>query len=266
VRGAGLASSLAVAIGVVALWAYFEKAENYLALDRRQWRPQIEAWKRILSVGLPAGGEFAIMFAYMAAIYYAIGEFGPAAQAGFSIGSRVLGLVQVPAMAIAFTAAPIIGQNFGARNSARVKATVGNVLVAATVVMVIATAVTQWRPELLLKGFTQDKATISEGALFLEMVSLNLVAQGLIFACSSVFQGLGNTRPQLISSTVRLITYVIPTLWLSAQSGFRVEQIWYLSIATTTMQACLSLWLLRGELRKRLVFSQACKHRHDAGF
>jgi len=255
VKGAGLASSLAVAVGVVALWVYFQQAENYLTLNRRQWRPQIEPWKRILSVGLPAGGEFAITFAYMAAIYYAIGEFGPAAQAGFSIGSRVLGLIQVPAMAIAFTAAPIIGQNFGARNAARVKAAVGNVLIAATVVMVIATAVTQWQPELLLQGFTQDKATISEGALFLKMVSLNLVAQGLIFSCSSAFQGLGNTRPQLISSTVRLVTYVIPTLWLSAQSGFRVEQIWYLSIATTTMQALLSLWLLSRELGKRLVFS-----------
>jgi hypothetical protein len=50
---------------------------------------------------------------------------------------------------------------------------------------------------------------------------------------------------------------VIPTLWLSAQAGIRVEQIWYLSIATTTMQALLSLWLLCRELRKRLVFSQA---------
>jgi putative MATE family efflux protein len=257
VKGAGLASSLAVAIGVAALWAYFRKGKNYLSLDRRQWRPQIESWKRILGVGLPAGGEFAIMFAYMAVIYYAIGEFGPAAQAGFSIGSRVLGLVQVPAMAIAFTAAPIIGQNFGAGNSARVRAAVGSVLIAATVVMVIATAVTQWQPELLLKGFTRDLATISEGALFLKMVSLNLVAQGVIFACSSAFQGLGNTRPQLVSSTVRLITYVIPTLWLSARSGFRVEQIWYLSMATTTLQALLSLWLLRRELRKRLVFSEA---------
>jgi putative MATE family efflux protein len=254
VKGAGLASSLAVAIGVVTLWAYFEKAENYLTLNHRQWRPQITQWKRILSVGLPAGGEFAIMFAYMAAIYYALGEFGSAAQAGFSIGSRVLGLIQVPAMAIAFTAAPIVGQNFGAGNSERVKETVRNVLIAATMVMVVATVVTQWQSELLLKGFTQDKATISEGALFLKMVSLNLVAQGLIFACSSTFQGLGNTRPQLISSTVRLITYVIPTLWLSAQSGFRVEHIWYLSIATTTMQALLSLWLLARELRKRLVF------------
>jgi putative MATE family efflux protein len=252
VAGAGLASSLAVTIGVVALWVYFQKAGNYLTISPEQWRPQGMQWTRILAVGLPAGGEFAIMFAYMAAIYYALGDFGPAAQAGFSIGSRVLGLVQVPAMAIAFTAAPIIGQNFGAGNGARVRQTVRQVLLAATGVMATATLVTQWQPGLLLGGFTGDSDTLAAGELFLKMVSLNLVAQGVIFVCSSTFQGLGNTRPQLISSTARLITYVIPTLWLSAQSGFRVEQIWYLSIATTTMQALLSLWLLRRELGKRL--------------
>jgi putative MATE family efflux protein len=257
VKGAGLASSLAVAVGVITLWLYFQRAENYLTLNPEQWRPQIRQWKRVLSVGLPAGGEFAIMFAYMAAIYYALGVFGPAAQAGFSIGSRVLGLIQVPAMAIALAAAPIIGQNLGAGNSGRVRATVRSVLLVATMVMVVATVVTQWQPASLLEGFTQDKDTISEGALFLKLVSLNLVAQGLIFVCSSTFQGLGNTRPQLISSTVRLITYVIPTLWLPAQPGFRVEHIWYLSIATTSMQALLSLWLLRRELRKRLPSSAA---------
>jgi putative MATE family efflux protein len=253
VKGAGLASSLAIAVGVAVLWTYFRKADNYLSPDPGQWRPQILQWKRILSVGLPAGGEFAIMFAYMAVIYYALGDFGPSAQAGFSIGSRVLGLIQVPAMALAFAAAPIIGQNFGAGNGGRVKQAIEHVLIAVTAVMALATVMTQWRPELLLRGFTEDQATIDNGTLFLKLVSLNLVAQGLIFVCSSAFQGLGNTRPQLVSSTVRLITYVVPTLWLSAQSGFRAEHIWYLSIATTSMQALLSLWLLRRELRKRLV-------------
>jgi putative MATE family efflux protein len=254
VKGAGLASSLAVAGGVVVLWLYFRKAKNYLTLDPGQWRPQVAQWRRILSVGLPAGGEFAIMFVYMATIYYALGNFGPSAQAGFSIGSRVLGLIQVPALAIAFAAAPIIGQNFGAGNSGRVKQAIRHVLIAVTTVMTVATVVTHWRPELLLRGFTEDEAVIADGALFLKMVSLNLVAQGLIFVCSSAFQGLGNTRPQLISSTLRLITYVIPTLWLSTQPGFRAEHIWYLSIVTTTMQALLSLWLLHRELGKRPVF------------
>ena len=109
----------------------------------------------------------------------------------------------------------------------------------------------------MLRGFTEDQATIADGTLFLKLVSLNLVAQGLIFVCSSAFQELGNTRPQLISSSLRLITYVVPTLWLSAQPGFRAEHIWYLSIATTTLQALLSLWLLHRELRKRLASEQS---------
>lgn len=254
VKGAGLASSLAIAIGVAVLWTYFRKADNYLSLDPGQWRPQIAQWRRILSVGLPAGGEFAIMFVYLAVVYYALGDFGPSAQAGFGIGSRLLGLIQVPAMALAFAAAPIIGQNFGAGNGPRVRQTIRQILVAVTTVMIATTVITQWRPELLLRGFTEDQATVADGTLFFRMVSLNLVAQGAIFVCSSAFQGLGNTRPQLVSSTVRLITYVIPTLWLSAQPGFRAEHIWYLSIATTSMQALLSLWLLRRELRKRLAF------------
>jgi putative MATE family efflux protein len=252
VAGAGLASSLAVAVGVVMLWAYLQWSRHYLILDRRYWRPQLPQWKRIVGVGLPAGGELAIIFLYMAAIYYALRDLGAAAQAGFGIGTRVLGLIQVPALAIAFAAGPIVGQNFGAGDSMRVRETFKQVLLLAIAIMLGATVLVQWKPELLMKAFTADRDTIAVGAGFLKLVSLNLVAQALIFVCSSVFQGLGHTTPQLISSIARLITYVIPLLWLSAQSGFRTEQIWYLSIATTTLQALLSLWLLRLEFGKRL--------------
>ena len=85
------------------------------------------------------------------------------------------------------------------------------------------------------------------------MVSLNNVALGLHFVCSSMFQALGNTRPVLLSSGARLITYALPLIWLSAMPGFRIEHAWYLSIATTTLQTVLSLWLLQMEFKKRLL-------------
>jgi Na+-driven multidrug efflux pump len=164
-----------------------------------------------------------------------------------------LGLIQVPAMAIAFAAGPIAGQNFGAGNSARVRETFKKVALIGSAVMIAITLLAQWRPNLLLCGFAGDPEIMAVAAMFLQMVSLNLVAQGLIFVCSSMFQGLGNTRPVLLSSGARLITYAMPVIWLSAQSDFRIEHVWYLSIATTTLQAALSLWLLRLEFRKRLV-------------
>jgi Na+-driven multidrug efflux pump len=76
--------------------------------------------------------------------------------------------------------------------------------------------------------------------------------QGITFTCNATFQGLGNTKPVLLSSGSRLLFYAVPAIWLSTRPGFAIEQVWYLSIATTTLQAGLSLWLLRGEFRKRL--------------
>ena len=64
-----------------------------------------------------------------------------------------------------------------------------------------------------------------------------MVAQGLIFTCSSMFQGLGNTKPVLWSSATRVVTYSLPAIWLSTRPGFRIEHVWYLSIAATTLQA-----------------------------
>jgi Na+-driven multidrug efflux pump len=56
----------------------------------------------------------------------------------------------------------------------------------------------------------------------------------------------------LLSSGTRLLTYAVPVIWLSTRPGFAIEQVWYLSIASITLQACLALFLLRRELRKRL--------------
>jgi putative MATE family efflux protein len=252
VAGAGLATSVAVLAGVLMLWMYFRRLERYVGVDVAQLRPRLLQWKRILNVGLPAGGEFAIIFVWMGVIYYALRDLGPAAQAGFGIGTRVLGLIQMPALAIALAAGPIAGQNFGAGNGARVKETFTKAAMIGTVVMIAFTIVAQWRPGLLLDGFASDHQTLAVATLFLQMVSLNLVAQGLNFVCSSMFQGLGNTKPVLLSSGARLITYALPVLWLSARPGFRIEYVWYVSNATTALQAALSLWLLRVEFRKRL--------------
>ena len=253
VAGAGLASSIAVAIAVAMMWIYFHRYEHYVAINSALWRPQLAQWKRILSIGLPAGGEFAIIFVNMAVIYYALRHFGAAAQAGFGIGSRLLGVIHMPGISIALAAGAIAGQNFGAGNSERVRRTFKTVLLLVTAVMIGFTMIAQWQPEFLLGGFTEDAETIAVGALFLRMVSLNNVAQGVNFVCSSMFQGLGNTKPVLLSSGARLTTYALPLIWLSAKPEFRIEYVWYLSIATTTLQALLSLWLLRLEFRKRLL-------------
>ncbi len=252
VAGAGLATSIALLCDVLMLFAYFHKFERYVRFEPTQWRPQLRQWKRILNVGLPAGGEFAIVFVWMGVVYYVLRDFGPAAQAGFGIGTRVLGLIQMPALSVALSAGPIAGQNFGAGDGSRVHETFVKAALIATAIMIGFTILAQGWTGVLLAGFSKDPDTMAVAVQFLQLVSLNLVAQGLTFTCHSMFQGLGDTRPVLLSSGTRLLTYAVPVIWLSTRPGFAIQHVWYLSIATTTLQACVALWLLRREFKKRL--------------
>jgi len=132
------------------------------------------------------------------------------------------------------------------RETFRVSAWIGSA------VMLVLTLLCQWRPELLVRGFTSDEAVITVGADFLRIISLNFIASGLIFTCSGMFQALGNTIPALLSSASRLLTFVLPATWLANQPDFALKQLWMLSVATVAVQALLSMWLLRRELARRL--------------
>ncbi|HEY8520151.1 MAG TPA: MATE family efflux transporter [Gammaproteobacteria bacterium] len=252
VAGAGLASSLAVAAGVVMLGWYFVRLEKYVSFDPELWRPRLETWQRMLAVGLPAGGEFALMFIYLGVVYAVIGGFGAEAQAGFGIGSRIMQSIFLPAMAIAFAAGPIAGQNYGAGQAARVRETFVKATLMSTAVMLCVALLLQWRPELLVAFFTDEPPVREVGALFLHIISWTFVGQGIVFTCSGIFQGLGNTRPALLSSATRIAVFVPLAFWLQAQPGFRLEEVWYLSVATVWLQAVVSYVLLRRQFRQRL--------------
>jgi putative MATE family efflux protein len=252
VAGAGLASSLSVGVGVVLLGLYFRRLEKYVALEATAWRPQFAVWGRLLRVGLPAGGEFALMFIYMAVIYWIIRRFGADAQAGFGIGQRLMQSMFLPAMAVAFATAPIVGQNFGAGRYARVRETFGLAVLIGTCIMVGLTLFCQWGAAWAIHAFTAQPGAAAVGTQFLQVISWNFAASGLVFTCSAVFQGLANTVPAVLSSASRIVSFVVPALWLAAQPQFQLIQLWYVSIASVTLQAFISLWLVRAEFRERL--------------
>jgi putative MATE family efflux protein len=252
VAGAGLASTIAVVVGVVLMFVYFERLEKFVGFDATLFKPRLDAWKRVLKIGLPAGGEFALMFLYMAVVYYSIRAFGPEAQAGFGVGGRVMQAVFLPAMAVAFAAAPIAGQNFAAGLHDRARKTFSMAALVGTSIMLLLTVVIQLEAEWMVSFFTRDPAIISVASGFLHIISFNFVATGVIFTCSSMFQALGNTLPSVISSATRLATFAIPAVYLSARPGFQIRHVWFLSVATVAFQLLVSLLLLRREFRRKL--------------
>ena len=251
--GAGLASTIATVVGVVLSAYYFHRHEKYVSIHREQMRAQPAILRQILYIGLPVGLEFFLMSIVMGVIYWVIRDFGAAAQAGFGVGQGVMRIIMLPAMAVAFAAAPIAGQNFGARRPERVRETFKWTVTYSVLIMLLLTALCQFESQLFVHIFTTEAAVVAVGVQLLVISSWNFAANGVIFSCSSMFQALGNTWPAIGSSAIRLTVFIVPVLWLSTRPGFQLVHVWYISVMSMFLQAVVSMLLLRREFGRKLV-------------
>jgi len=256
VSGAALATFLSILIANVLMIVYFERSFKYLRVRLSQWKPQLKIWWSMLRIGIPAGAEFALMGVYIVVVYAIIRGFGAAAQAGFGIGARVMQAMFLPVIAVAFSVAPVVGQNFGGRRADRVRQTFYSAVLITTAIMVLLTIFAQFYGALFIRGFTKDPSVIAFGAEYLQIISFNFVAMGIVFTSSSVFQGIGNTWPPLIASATRLLLFALPAALLSMRPGFQIRQAWYLSVVSILFQAVVNVLLLRREFKRKLAFPE----------
>ncbi|HUR40265.1 MAG TPA: MATE family efflux transporter [Verrucomicrobiae bacterium] len=252
VAGAGLATFISVLAATAFLGWRLARDGGALRFSLEQLRPDFAAWKRILLIGLPAGGEFVLMSIYLLTVFSIARHFGPEAQAGFGVGMRWLQAFTMPALAISFAAAAVAGQNYGAHLHERVRATFREALLQAGVLMLVSMALLQIAPAALMRLLSADPAVIAEGTSFLRIIAFNLPAAAVIFACSGLFQGLGNTMPALIASAARVGLIMSLALWASTRPGFELRHIWGLSVFAALVQAGVCAWFLRREFRRRL--------------
>lgn len=252
VGGTALASFIAILAGIVWMVFYFTPPTSYLKFTPSLWKPRFGLWKQLLRIGLPAGGEFALMAIYMGVIYSVSRPFGPAAQAGFGIGGRIMQALFMPAVALGFAVAPVAGQNFGARHAERVRRTFTVAASMAAGGMAVVTVIVFFFGSLLMRLFSTDLEVIAVGEEYLRIVSLTFVLSGVIFVSSSMFQALGNSVPPLLTSLVRNIAVIAPVVMLSSAPGFSLRWIWYIAAGSTVLHITLNLLLLRREFGRRM--------------
>jgi len=257
VAGAAMSTLVSIVIGIVWMATYFTSKEAFLHFSFSHWRPHFGQWKRMLSIGLPAGFEFGMMALYQFIVYTVARPFGAASQAGFGIGMRVIQAGFMPVVALGFSVSPVAGQNFGARLGERVKATFKDGARLAVAWQIFFIVLVQFAAAGMVRVFSKDPAVVAVGDEYLRVISWSFIASGLIFVSSSMFQAMGNTLPSLIASGARMVVLTIPVFLLARLSTFQLHWVWYLSLATAYFQLGLVLLLLRREFARRLDFGVA---------
>ncbi|HEX7239849.1 MAG TPA: MATE family efflux transporter [Longimicrobiaceae bacterium] len=251
VAGAAISSLVSIVVALAWLSVHFAGPGAWLRFSRADARPRPATWRRLLGIGLPAGFEFAMMALYQAVVYTLARPFGAAEQAGFGIGMRVIQATFMPVVALGFAVAPVAGQNVGAGLRGRVRAVFRDAALMAAAAMLVLTAAVHLWAHGMVQFFTPDPAVVRAGTVYLEIISWNFVASGVVFVSSSLFQALGNTIPSLLASALRMAMVIVPALVLARFPDFRMTWIWVLSAATVWVQLGLSLVLLRREFTRR---------------
>jgi len=188
----------------------------------------------------------------MMVVYSVTRPFGASAQAGFGIGMRILQSGFLPVVALGFSVGPVAGQNFGAGKIDRVRATFWDAARMAAGAMLIFALVAHFTPMPLLRPFSSDPMVLVTAADYLRTTSWSFVASGIIFVVSSLFQAVGNSVPPLIAAAFRTGVMVVTLLVIQDAPGFRLQWIWWLSVASILLQLYLNLWFLKREYRGRL--------------
>jgi putative MATE family efflux protein len=248
VAGAALATLLATLMAVLGLSHYLRRARTFLRLRFADWRPDWQTWRSMLGIGMPAGAEFLLTAVTLSVVYVVTRPFGAEAQAGFGIASRLMQAGFMPAVAIGFSAAAVVGQNFGSGRFERVRETVKEGTKLVLLFMVAFTALCQLAPALLLHAFSTAPGVVAAGVDYLRTVSWGYMASGIVFVCAGVFQGLGNTWPSLAASSLRAGAFVIPVVLMSSHPGFQMHQLWLVSLGAVMLQLAVQQVLLRREL------------------
>lgn len=243
VPGAALARTLAIVVSAIILWRYLDRHIGFRAAG---WRPESTQLRRVLWLGLPASGEMLLMFAYTSVCYWAIRDLGSDTQAAFAVTSRVLQVLYLPVMAVAFALVPLAGQNLGGGNTDRAVRAFKTALASNLSFSLLVAIACELYPMAFVQGLSPPGSAVAQASLMLDVLTWSLVPIAIVFSCSSAMQALGNTLFSLLTSCIRLASFAAPLLFIPLAPERSLELMLNLSVWTLVLQAIVSLvWLAK---------------------
>ena len=215
IRGAAWASVLArLVMALVGLWGVF-RAHRLLQ------RPALADLRRdtgkIMAVAIPAVLTNLATPAANVFVTAAMARYGDAAVAAWAVYGRVNPVAFGAIFALSGSVAPIVGQNFGAGNFARVRETIAvaaRVTVVFTVVAWIGLAVS---PGLIIRGFGLTGETTGLVYLFCRWLPPLFAFLGFLFIANAVFNTLRHPHYATAFNWGRATMGTVPFVWIGGQ-------------------------------------------------
>ena len=257
VRGAALATVIAQAVSALWVLRFLLGGKTRLRIRVKYLRLRGSVLGPVLAIGISPFVMQATESILNVAFNSSLKAYGGDLAVGaMTIASSVMMLMGCLMSGFAQGASPIIGYNYGAGQSDRVKQAV-RLLV--TITVSISTAVwllVELFPSVLVRVFNDDPALVEYAAWALRIYSAGLFAMGVQHACQQSFVALGQAKISLFLALLRKGVLLIPLIYIlpnffenQVLAVFLAEPV--ADILAATVTGTLFVTKLPGILRRR---------------
>ena len=199
VDGVALATVLAQVISAGAILFVLTREKAAYGIRWKELRVDRGSLSGILKIGLPSSIQSAITAFSNVFVQSYINAFGSACMAGYSIYNKLDAFVLIPVQALAMSSTTMVGQNWGAKQTARARKSVSTAIWLSLISTALLGIVAFLAAKDLIGLFSPDPEVVSYGVRFIQIVTPFYLTISFNQIYSGALRGIGDaTAPTVI--------------------------------------------------------------------
>ena len=199
VDGVALATVLAQVISAAAILFVLTREKAAYGIRWKELRVDRGSLSGILKIGLPSSIQSAITAFSNVFVQSYINAFGSACMAGYSIYNKLDAFVLIPVQALAMSSTTMVGQNWGAKQTARARKSVSTAIWLSLISTALLGIVAFLAARDLIGLFSPDPEVVSYGVRFIQIVTPFYLTISFNQIYSGALRGIGDaTAPTVI--------------------------------------------------------------------
>ncbi|MBP5458746.1 MAG: MATE family efflux transporter, partial [Clostridia bacterium] len=259
VKGAAVATVFGQIVAASLALFFNLKFNKELTLGFRYMKLKAAVVRRIYAVGLPSIVMASIGSVMVFGLNRILMAFTSTAAAVFGAYFKLQSFIFMPIFGINNGMVPIVAYNYGARNKARVLATIKYAAMYAIGIMFLGVVLFETIPGTLLRFYDASPDMLAIGIPALRIIATHFLIAGACIMMSSSFQVLGNGVYSMIVSILRQLVALLPAAYLLSLSG-NLNMVWWAFPIAEVVSLLTCIFFMRKIIREKLNFTDPPVH------
>jgi putative MATE family efflux protein len=216
--GAALATVIAWGVSLIGAVYYVLLKKRLIKLSLPPLAQLLRSWREIARVAVPAATTHLLVPLSFALVTGLVATHGPAAVAGFGVGSRIEPLAMVVVMALSSVLIPFVGQNWGAGRLDRVHLAVKTGQLFALLWGLISFLVLAVGADWIALLFSRDPTVIRVVRAYLWTVPVSYGALGMAYIACASLNAIRFAAYATVIQLTRLFVLFVPLSYLGSMA------------------------------------------------